>query len=121
MSMTERAVAKLREQQGQVEEYSAPWMVAEQLMEICRQEPDSAALIAQDLDNPEMGIVQAEGQIKAYADSRKPKGAGCVCVSPAQAEEVLRRFYGLTTGVDTKVPAGEPAGLGLSLSAFLGG
>lgn len=121
MSMTERAVHKLREQQGQVEEYSAPWMVAEQLMEICRREPESAALIAQDLDNPEMGIVQAEGQIKAYADSRKPKGAGCVCVSPAQAEEVLRHFYGLPGRDVPPKPIELPAGLGLSLSDFLGG
>lgn len=121
MSMTEQAVHKLREQQSQVEEYSAAWMVAEQLMEICRREPDSAALIAQDLDNPEMGIVQAEGQIKAYADRRKPKGAGCVCVSPAQAEEVLRHFYGLPGRDVPPKPIGQPAGLGLSLSDFLGG
>lgn len=121
MSMTDQAVHKLREQQSQVEEYSAAWMVAEQLMEICRREPDSAELIAQDLDNPEMSIVQAEGQIKAYADAKKPKGAGCVCVSPAQAEEVLRHFYGLPAGGNAGAPAGEPAGLGLSLSDFLGG
>ena len=90
MSM-ELAVAKLREQQGRVKVHSAAWTVAEQLIEICRREPGSAALIAQDLDNPDMDITHAEGQIKAYADANR-KGAKCFCVSPAQAEGILRKF-----------------------------
>lgn len=67
--MTDRAIALLNEQQSKVKERSAPWMVAEQLKDICRQEPDNAELIAQDLENPEMGIVQAEKKIKAFADA----------------------------------------------------
>ena len=69
--MTDRAIALLNEQQSKVKERSAPWMVAEQLKDICRQEPDNAELIAQDLENPEMGIVQAEKKIKAFADAHK--------------------------------------------------
>ena len=63
--MTQRAISLLQEQQSRVKERSAPWMVAEQLMDICRREPHSAELIARDLENPEMGIVQAEKKIKA--------------------------------------------------------
>ena len=91
--MVEEALRKLREQQHTVKERSAPWMVAEQLMDICRREPESAALIAQDLDDPEMGIVQAEQKIKAYADAHKTGNFSCV--SPAEAEDILRKFYGL--------------------------
>ena len=91
--MVHEAMDKLRAQQSKVKERSAPWMVAEQLMDICRREPESAALIAQDLDNPQMGIVQAEQKIKAYADAHKTGNFSCV--SPAEAEDILRKFYGL--------------------------
>lgn len=91
--MVHEAMDKLRAQQSKVKERSAPWMVAEQLMDICRREPESAALIAQDLDNPEMGIVQAEQKIKAFADAHKTGNFSCV--SPAEAEDILRKFYGL--------------------------
>ena len=91
--MVHEAMDKLQAQQSKVKERSAPWMVAEQLMDICRREPESAALIAQDLDNPEMGIVQAEQKIKAFADAHKTGNFSCV--SPAEAEDILRKFYGL--------------------------
>lgn len=119
MTAYDEALKKLKEQQSAVEEFSAPWMVAEQLMDICRKEPKSAGLISQDLDNPEMGIVQAEKQIKAYSDANH-KGNRCYCVSPVQAENILRKFYGLPDSGGH--PAEEsPAGLGVDLSVFLGG
>ena len=91
--MVHEAMDKLRAQQSKVKERSAPWMVAEQLMDICRREPESAALIAQDLDNPEMGIVQAERKIKAYADQHRVGNSSGV--TGAEAEDILRKFYGL--------------------------
>lgn len=93
MKMKEEAIEKLREQQSKVKERSAQWMVAEQLMDICRREPLSAELIAQDLENPEMSIVEAEKKIKAHAD--KHKCGNFSCVTPAEAEDILRKFYGL--------------------------
>lgn len=83
--MTEQTIFLLREQQSKAKERSAPWMVAEQLMDLCRREPKSAELIAQDLHNPEMGIVQAEQQIKAFAD--KHKTGNFACVTPVEAFE----------------------------------
>lgn len=96
--MTQKAISMLREQQSKVKERSAPWMVAEQLMDICRREPHNAELLAMDLENPDMGIVQAEKKIKAFADSHKTGGFSCV--TPLEAEEILREFYGLG-GTDT--------------------
>ena len=91
--MSDRAIRLLNEQQSKVKERSAPWMVAEQLKDICRREPESAELLAKDLENPQMGIVQAEKKIKAFADSHKTGGFSCVM--PLEAEEILREFYGL--------------------------
>ena len=113
--MTELAIQKLEQQQSTVKERSAPWMVAEQLKDICRREPRSAELIAQDLDNPEMGIVQAEKKIKAFADAHKTGNFSCV--TPSEAEGILREFYGLgASGAD---PAGEDPPKVLNLADFL--
>lgn len=87
------AIEKLNAQQARVPARSAPWMVAEQLKDICRAEPASAELIAKDLDNPSMSITMAEVQIKNFAD--KNKVGRFSCVTPIEAEEILRKFYGL--------------------------
>ncbi len=102
--MMELAVKMLREQQSLVKERSAQWMVAEQLMDICRQEPASAELIAQDLENASMSIVEAEKKIKAFAD--KHKTGSFACVTPAEAENILREFYGLPKPGEQKKPHG---------------
>lgn len=113
--MTERAITLLEQQQSKVKERSAPWMVAEQLKDICRREPSSAELIAQDLDNPEMGIVQAEKKIKAFADAHK--SGSFSCVTPAEAEGILREFYGL--GSAGAAPVGGSSPKVLNLADFL--
>lgn len=108
------AIGKLLEQQSRVKERSPQWMVAEQLMDICRAEPESAALLAQDLDVPEMSIVEAEKKIKAFADGHRT--GNFACVTPAEADRILREFYGLPSG-----ERDEPAPvLGLDLADFWG-
>lgn len=97
---TERAIAMLEDQQSKVQARSPQWMVAEQLKDICRHEPQSAELIAQDLENPAMSITEAEKKIKAFADGHKTGNFGCV--TPVEAENILREFYGLPA------PGGEP-------------
>lgn len=93
MSMVDRAIALLEEQQAKVQPRSPQWMVGEQLKDICRHEPQSAELIAQDLENPSMSITEAEKKIKAFADGHK--SGNFSCVTPAEAENILREFYGL--------------------------
>lgn len=112
--MTERAIELLREQQKKVPERSAPWMVAEQLMDICRHEPACAEILAQDLENESMSITEAEKKIKAFAD--KHKTGSFSCVTPAEAENILREFYGLPKPGDAQAVGG---GVSLSLSDFL--
>lgn len=111
--MFEEAILMLKEQQSKVKERSAPWMVAEQLMDICRRESASAELIAQDLENEKMSIVEAEKQIKAFAD--KHKTGSFACVTPVEAENILREFYGLPRPGEA-----APVGISLNLADFLG-
>lgn len=91
--MTERAIAMLEDQQSKVPPRSPRWMVAEQLKDICRHEPQSAELIAQDLENPAMSIAEAEKKIKVFADGHKT--GNFACVTPAVADRILWEFYGL--------------------------
>lgn len=91
-----KAVAKLRQQQSKHAEGSAPWTVAAQLIDICSRDPRAAEIILPDLDNAEMDIVSAEKQIKSFADEKhKTVKGSCVCVTPYEAEVVLRKFFGL--------------------------
>lgn len=84
------------EQQKGLEECKPAWCVGEQLKIIIREEPDSAELLAKDLTVKEMSIEAAEKKVKEKADElHKSSKGNCVCVTPMQAEAVLRKFYGL--------------------------
>ena len=113
-----QAIAAIERQQAGIEN-TAPWVAGEQLKDICRSEPDSAELIAHDLDVSEMSIQAAEKKIKAYAD--KHKKGNFAYVPPSVAEGILRDFYKL------KKPDAPPdlrivppaSTLGLNLEDFL--
>lgn len=83
----------LLEQQGKHKQYSPQWAVAEQLMDICRAEPESAELIAQDLANDAMSIGEAEKKIREFAS--KHRDGNCGICPPMEADRILREFYGL--------------------------
>lgn len=102
--MIERAIAMLEEQQSKVQARSPQWMVGEQLKDICRHEPHCAELIAQDLENPAMSITEAEKKIKAFADGHKTGNFSCVM--SAEADRILREFYGLPSlGGEEELPS----------------
>ena len=93
MSYVEKAIAAIEEQQAGVKARSAQWMLGEQLKDICRHEPGCAELIVEDLQVKEMSITEAEKKIKAFAD--KNKTGNFACVTPMEADRILREFYGL--------------------------
>ena len=114
----ELAIQRLREQQSRVKERSPQWMVAQQLMDLVRAEPQCAEILAQDLEVEAMSITEAEKKIKAFADAHKT--GNFACVTPEESDRILREFYGLpprTGAVDGLEPAG---GLGLDLADFWG-
>ena len=106
-------VFEMIESQQKGKENTAPWMVGEQLKDICRQDPHCAEIVAKDLENPSMSIVECEKKIKAKADEIQKKGKQkCVCITPNVAEQIIREFYGLpeaqTSATAALVPAPEP-------------
>ena len=115
-------VYEMIEAQQKGKENTAPWMVGEQLKDICRTDPTCEQIVAEDLKQEGMGLEACEKQIKAWADKQKRKG-NCVCVIPSVAEDIIRKFYGLPERVATKqsVPTGEEVAESiLGLSDLLG-
>ena len=101
-------------------ENTAPWMVGEQLKDICRREPECAELIEKDLNVKGMGLADCEKKIKEYAD--KHKRDRFACVPPNIAESIIRKFYGLPEiCAEDKKPAEnhtKPGGF-IDLSSFI--
>lgn len=103
-------IAKIEAQQAKLTENSAPWVVGEQLKDICTNSY-CAELVSADVDNADMSLTNCEKKIKAYAD--KHKQGSFAYVSPKVAEGIIREFYGLPA-------AGEKhSGEVIDLSDFL--
>lgn len=90
----------------QPKERTPVWMVGEQLKDLLRAEPHLAEIVAQDLDVKEMSLAECEKKIKAFADGHKT--GNFACVVPAEAERIIREFYGLPAPGEAAGP--EPAG-----------
>ncbi len=94
MEYLEEAIRKI--EASQPKEQNAVWCVGEQLKDILREDPQLAELVCQDLDNPEMKLEMCEALIKARANELHKKNKGsCSCVTGREAEEIIRKFYGL--------------------------
>ncbi len=93
MDKLKEAVAAIETQQAKEKGRTAPWMVGEQLKDMIRREPGAAELILTDLTAGGMSLQKAEAKIKAYAD--KHKTGNFACVTPAEAEDILREYFGL--------------------------
>ena len=96
MSILEKAMLAITAQQPK--ERTAVWMVGEQLKDMLRAEPHLAEMVEQDLGVADMSLANCEKKIKEFSDKNKPKNANCFCVSPAEAERIIREFYGLPAG-----------------------
>lgn len=107
-AVQKQAIQVIEAQQAKVKERSPQWMVGEQLKDICRMEPSSGELIAQDLQVKEMSITEAEKKLKAFADAHKT--GSFACVTPTEADRILREFYGLpAAGEAVQAPPPEQA------------
>ena len=98
-------IEKIREQQ-KGKEGTPEFVVGEQLIDICRDDPVAQEIVNQDLDIPEMFISKAAAEIKKYADSIKKNNFAFV--SPQKAEEIIRKFYGIENTAASE-PEQEPA------------
>lgn len=86
---------KIAEQQTGMKN-TAVYMVGEQLKDIIRGNADMEELVAQDLEIEEMSLRKCEEKIKEYADEKHKELKGnSVCVTPIEADKLIREFYGL--------------------------
>lgn len=111
----ENVIGLIEAQQKKEVELSAPWMVGEQLKEMAREHPAWAELIAQDLEHGGHTLKEAEKRIKAWAD--KNKTGNFACVTPARAEQILRKYFGLPEA-GAAAPAPSPAADAVRLEDF---
>ena len=102
---------KIEAQQGKSR--TAVWMVGEQLKDIIRHDRKAQELVLQDLDVPEMSLDKCERKIKAYADSHKT--GNFACVTPAEAEDIIREFYGLGKAAEAEA---RPMGKVVDLASY---
>ena len=120
--MSYKKLAQIIEFQRLRKEDKPEWTVGEQLLAMASQQPEIAELLAQDLDVPEMNLTAAAAKIKEYADEKHKKRRGnCVCVTPTEAEKVLREFYHLPeadAATDSRPPVGSAAPI-VDLADFL--
>ena len=99
----EKAARLIAEQQAKLDESSPAYCVGEQLRAMAMESAKAAELLAVDLEKPGMGIAEAEKKLRAYADElHGRKKCSSVCITPTEADRILREFYG--------IPRGEPAG-----------
>ena len=110
----EKAIAAIEAQQAKEKGRTAPWMVGEQLKELLQHEPEAAELILQDLTTGGMSLRGAETKIKAFADAHKT--GTFACVTPAEAEKILREYFGLGERAATAKPKTE--GMVIALEDF---
>ena len=114
MSVINDAIAAIEAQQPK--ERSSVWMVGEQLKDIIRGDEDAARLVLDDLThNKDMTLAAAEKKIEEAA--RKNKVGRCGCVTPAEAEAIIRDFFGL--GARTAQEKKTEKGKILDLADFL--
>lgn len=107
---------KIEAQQAKLKDTEPAWMVGEQLKDICRADPHCADIVAEDLENEAMSLEKAAAALKKYSDDNHGK-ARCFCITPKEAEQVLRKFYGLPEAGEQNAPP-KSDGI-LSLDAFL--
>lgn len=115
----QEVIEVIEAQQAQLERYSAPWCVGEQLKDIIRQTPGAAELVAQDLAVEGMGLADCEKKIAQFARAHKKGDAG-FC-GPADSDRIIREFYGIpaasASGVQEAVP--QPQRKMISLLDFM--
>lgn len=105
-ALLEEALAKITAQQPKGR--TPVWMCGEQLKDILRQEPELVELVSRDLEQEAMSIVHCEKKIRAFADAHKTGNFSCV--SLAEAERIIREFYGLHGGAVSAPPVPEMRG-----------
>ena len=104
MNELQKALSLIEAQQKKAGAGTPAWCVGQQLADILNGQPAAAQIVAEDLGTTGMGIADCEKKIADFAKKHAKNGVG-FC-GPAQADKIIREFYGLTNVTPT--PAEQP-------------
>ena len=100
--------AELIQKQQSGKDNSPAFIIGLHLIDMMKQDGRIEAILEEDLQNPEMSLDNCAGKLQAEADRiHKDTKRNPVCLTPMQAEKIIRKFYGLPDPED--LPAEEPA------------
>lgn len=102
MTELQNALDRITAQQAKHRQGSAPWCVGEQLKDMLRENATGAGIVAMDIDQKGMGLADCEKKIAAFARDHKQGNVG-FC-GPADADRIIREFYGLPARSETPYP-----------------
>lgn len=97
MTDLEKAIEAIEKQQTKHNKFSSVYAVGEQLKDILKNQPDTAGIVLQDLNNAGMGLAACEKKIAAFASEHRIGNVGCC--PPLEADRIIREFYGIPARV----------------------
>lgn len=84
------------------------YMIGLQLIDMIKADGEIASILEEDLQNPDMGLEKCADALKKHADGIHGRTKGnCVCITPMEAEKIIRKFYGLPDPAERK-PEPQP-------------
>lgn len=85
------AIAAIAKQQPK--QRNDVWMIAEQLKDLLKAEPQWAEMVKRDLENKGQTLEDVAKLIRERA--QKNKVGNCGIVTPMEADEIIRKVYGI--------------------------
>ena len=105
---------ELIEKQQSGKDNTPAFVIGLHLIDMMKQDGRIEAILEEDLKNPEMSLENCAKKLQAEADNiHKQTKRNPVCLTPLQAEKIIRKFYGLPDPEDIPqlAPAPEPSGI----------
>ena len=108
-----KAIELIQKQQSG-KDNSPAFVIGLHLIDMMKQDGRIEAILEEDLKNPEMSLEDCAKKLQAEADRiHRETKKNTVCLTPLQAEKIIRKFYGLPDPEDIPQPAPEPQPSGI--------
>ena len=105
---------ELIQKQQSGKDNSPAFVIGLHLIDMMKQDSRIEAILEEDLQNAGMSLDECAKKLQAEADRiHRETKSNTVCLSPLQAEKIIRKFYGLPDPEDkpAEEPAPEPIGI----------
>lgn len=103
---------ELIEKQQSGKDNTPAFVIGLHLIDMMKQDSRIEQILAEDLQNPDMSLEKCAAKLKAAADEKHSKTkSSCIVITPTEAEQIIRQFYGLPDPEERiqEAPAPEPA------------